>query len=96
MNKFEKAVTTSALSMAAAAGFLALGSHTEHVATQDKQHCYELQGSSSQKACLADAEASHVGVYGSQYGMYLGLIGGLAAGVQAYRALDKQPLKSEL
>jgi hypothetical protein len=90
MKKFEKAVAVSAISMGIAGGMLAVEAHVEHVFNTDKRDCYTQLDAKQQNACLADLSSGSSSEQLLEVGAIAGLIGAVAAGVQAYRALAKE------
>jgi hypothetical protein len=90
MKKFEKAVATSTLSFALAGGMLAVGANVDHVQNEDRRACYTELDGIDQGQCLVDVSQRTNPETLLELGSMLGLLGSLAAGVQAYRALAEQ------
>lgn len=90
MNKLGKSVAISSLSMGLAGGLLALGANVDHVQNQDRRACYERLDGQDQEQCLAEVRLNSNTEQVLEIGPLVGLLGAVAAGVQAYRALAKE------
>lgn len=90
MKKFEKAVSVSVLSLGLAGGMLAVGAHVEHVQDEDRLACYTQLDGEERDACLTDVSQSTTTEQLLEIGALAGIIGAVAAGVQAYRSLAKE------
>jgi hypothetical protein len=96
MKKFEKAVAASALSLGLAGGMVAVGASVDSIQNQDRRACYADLDGTEQNQCLSEVSLNTGSESLLQLGVAAGIIAAVAAGVQAYRALDKMSSDSEI